>query len=228
MSIRKGFFITGTDTDIGKTYISRLLVEQFSKTFPVTYMKPVQTGCSRNKLGELDAPDFDFVKTGLQIYLSETYDDHVPYRFEPACSPHLAAAMESTIISVDKIQCTYNKLSTKASYVFVEGAGGVLAPLNEHTYMYSICAHLQLSAIVVSSPHLGTINHTLLTLNHLMNSNCRVAGIVMNNCRNVTNDYLYHENIRYIKMYSADIPFLEVQYGEIDSENIKKFCIDIQ
>ena len=82
-----GLFVTGTDTDIGKTYVSRLLADTLAESMTVTYMKPIQTGCEGDKLS---SPDFDFVMAGKAKPVVG-FDIHVPYRFAPACSPHLAA-----------------------------------------------------------------------------------------------------------------------------------------
>lgn len=97
----EGFFVTGTDTGIGKTYISKLLADALSTVRDVTYMKPVQTGCYVDSRGNLVAPDLEFVTSG-KAKITGPYEVHVPYRFLPACSPHLAAFMSSDVISPGK------------------------------------------------------------------------------------------------------------------------------
>lgn len=99
LSNKKGFFITGTDIDIGKTYISKLLADTLATKSPVTYMKPIQTGCEEDENHIFRAPDFEFVMSG-KANLTGTYEQHVPYRFEPTCSPHLAAELASVTISI--------------------------------------------------------------------------------------------------------------------------------
>jgi len=120
-----GFFITGTDTGIGKTYVARLLLEGLAAARQtVTYMKPVQTGCTCDAEGNLVAPDFDYVmKNGA--YMSAEMEDHVPYRFEPACSPHLAASLAGVTISLEYIREKFSRVSDKKSIAIVEGAGGI-------------------------------------------------------------------------------------------------------
>ena len=219
---KKGFFITGTDTDIGKTYISRVLADTLATKDSVTYMKPVQTGCTRNNQGNLSAPDFEYVMSGKTMQTG-TYDQHVPYRFEPACSPHLAAQLASVTISIEHISECFRKISHHNTITIVEGAGGVLVPLNERDNMADLMLHLGLPVILVTAPKLGTLNHTLLSLNALEEKGIKTAGVVMNNCGNEPIDFIYHDNIKTIRDFIRPLPFLEVQY-QSTSNSIEGFC----
>jgi dethiobiotin synthase len=221
--IGHGFFITGTDTDIGKTFVSRLLADAFAEWQTVTYMKPIQTGCPRDPSGTLVAPDFDYVMKGRAI-MSAELDDHIPYRFEPACSPHLAASRASVMISLDFIREKYLRVSNKKSVTLVEGAGGILTPLSETTSMVDLMLHLRLPVIVVTSPRVGTLNHTLLTIEALEKRGITPAGIVVNSVQPVKEDYIYHDNCRLLRERIHEAAFLEVGYeGEI-CETVREFC----
>ena len=221
--IGHGFFITGTDTGIGKTYVSRLLVEGFTSRLPATYMKPVQTGCTRDATGNLAAPDFDYVmKNGT--FMSAEMDDHVPYRFEPACSPHLAASRTGVMISLEYIREKFNRVSNKKSVTIVEGAGGVLTPLSETTTMIDLMLHLRLPVIVVTSPRVGTLNQTLLTAEALAQRGIEPAGLVINNIHEVKEDFIYHENLRVLHEHLFNTHFLEVCHKGECSEEVKEFC----
>ncbi len=222
----KGFFIAGTDTDIGKTYISRKLADSFSLSQKVTYMKPVQTGCFADQNGLLIAPDFQYVLEGKAI-ISGTLDQHVPYRFEPACSPHLAAKMEKTSISLNHIEDCLLQISKKDTLVIVEGAGGVLAPISETAFNIDLILHLQLPVILVTSTHLGTLNHTFLSLKELRSAGATIAGIVLNNSRNLPKDFIHYENIRMIQKQSRPVPFLEVEHEKTCQERINDFCKEL-
>jgi dethiobiotin synthase len=222
----KGFFITGTDTDIGKTYISRKLADSFSTYQKVTYMKPVQTGCFADENGLLIAPDFQYVMGGKAI-MSGTLDQHVPYRFEPACSPHLAAKMAKQSISLDHIKDCLLQISRENILAVVEGAGGVLAPVSETTFNIDLILHLQLPVILVTSTHLGTLNHTFLSLKELGRAGAKLAGIVVNNCRNAPKDFIYYENLRMIQEHTRPVPFLEVEHEKPYQERINEFCKEL-
>ncbi len=219
----KGFFITGTDTDIGKTYISRKLADSFSLSQKVTYMKPVQTGCFVDENGLLVAPDFQYVFQGKAI-MNGTLDQHVPYRFKPACSPHLAAKIAKQSISLNHIYDCLIKISKENTLTIVEGAGGVLAPISETAFNIDLILHLQLPVILVTSPNLGTLNHTFLSLKELRSAGVTLAGIVFNNCRNVPKNFIYHENIHMIQEHTRPVPILEVDHENQCQERFNEFC----
>jgi dethiobiotin synthase len=221
--IGHGFFVTGTDTGIGKTFVSRLLVEGFASRLPATYMKPVQTGCTRDAAGTLSAPDFEYVmKNGA--FMSAEIDDHIPYRFEPACSPHLAASRTGVMISIEHIREKFKCVSDKKSVTIVEGAGGVLTPLSETTSMIDLMLHLRLPVIVVTSPRLGTLNHTLLTAEALAKRGIEPAGLVINNIHEAKEDYIYHDNARVLHDRLPGAIFLEVGFKSECTDEVRGFC----
>jgi dethiobiotin synthase len=221
--ISHGFFITGTDTDIGKTYVARLLADAFAEGHTVTYMKPVQTGCTRDAGGALTAPDVAFVMKGRAIMSAET-DDHVPYRFEPACSPHLAASRTGVMISLDHIRRKFARVSNNKSITIVEGAGGVLTPLSETTSMLDLIEHLRLPVIVVTAPRVGTLNHTLLTVQALENRGISPAGIIVNNRHQMAENYIYFDNCRMMREHIPEAAFLEVGFEAEITDSIREFC----
>ena len=213
--IGRGFFITGTDTDICKTFVARLLCYSFADSQQVSYMKPVQTGCVRGTDGVLSAPDFDYVMKGRAIMVAGI-DDHVPYRFEPACSPHLAATRAGVIISLEDIKEKYSRIANRKSITIVEGAGGILAPISDSASMVDMMLHLSLPVIVVASPRIGTLNHTFLTLEALANRDKVPAGMVINNVHHVPKNYIYHDTLRMIRDRVPEIPLLEVGFIDAD------------
>jgi len=103
-----------------------------------------------------------------------------PYCFKPACSPHLAAKLAGTRISLKRIEIAYRRLSRKYDGIIVEGAGGVLVPLNAKETMLDLMVRLQLPVLLVARPGLGTINHTLLSLRVLAEAKLKVLGVVLN------------------------------------------------
>jgi len=190
---KNGFFVTGTDTEVGKTVVSALLMILLRQKTAVGYWKPVQTGI------EQDNDTFE-VKRLSRASDQEIIDDGV--RLQKPLSPHLSAQLAGTRISVEQI------LTSKAEYAddrtwIVEGAGGILVPLNEAELVVDLIQKLALPAIVVSRSGLGTINHTLLTLEALRRREIEVAGVVMNGVSNV-------ENRQAIEKYGNTTVLMEV------------------
>jgi dethiobiotin synthetase len=226
----KGFFITGTGTDVGKTYACRLLAGEFAKRTSVSYMKPVQTGCPELMNGSLLAPDFEVLKKS-GILLTGEDELHVPYRFKPACSPHLAARLGRKKISLSHILACCNKIrmlpGMENGCVLVEGAGGVLVPLDDSTNMLHLMMHLGFPAIVVTVPSLGTLNHTFLTLCALHSANVSVAGVIINNREKSPEDFICRDNIKTIGRFIGTVPFLALKHGKSSNRKLKEFCDEL-
>jgi dethiobiotin synthetase len=226
----RGFFITGTGTDIGKTYISALLARGLAKHAAVSYMKPIQTGCRKNRKGELLAPDFEFVnKTG--IIVGSDYGLHVPYRFEPACSPHLAARLSRIHINIDVIKSCIDDICAKPEMkdgcILVEGTGGILVPIDMQQSMLHLMLALDLPVILVTTPDLGTINHTMLSLCALRSVHVKLGGMIVNNCNNTKEDFIYKDNLQVLSGVMEGLPFCEIKYNSKFSQNIADFCNEL-
>lgn len=209
------YFVTGTDTDAGKTVASAailsILLNRGVDSVPV---KPAQTGCDI-KDGELDAPDLDFtIKiTGVKIE-SDDKDLLSPYRYQPACSPHLAAEMLGEEIELDKIINSVEKLKKKHDSVIVEGAGGIMVPINNNEMMIDLMSKLNLPVILTARPGLGTINHTLLSLSVLRSRNINIAGVIICATEPLKGDFIEEDNIKSIEKYGnikvlGTIPYIE-------------------
>jgi dethiobiotin synthase len=226
----QGFFVTGTGTDVGKTYVSRLLVEGLSRTRPVSYMKPVQTGCERQMNSPLCAPDFEYVKKSGVLIMGD-HRMHVPYRFAPACSPHLAARLARTRISLRRIISCFDKIRNlpgmDGGCVVVEGAGGALVPLGPSESMVHLMRRLGIPAIIVTTPGLGTLNHTFLTMCALASADVRVAGLIVNNRRHCLGDYIYRDNMKTLRGFANGIPVVEVKHGSGCTGSLRRFCDEI-
>ena len=173
----KNVFITGTDTGIGKTIVAAsLLAAARARGIDAVPMKPVQTGCARN----LAAPDLDFCLREARFKPWPPEQDWMcPYRFIPAGSPHLAARLARRRIQIRKIADGFNHLAALHEAVIVEGAGGVLAPIDERNTMLDIMKALRLPVILVARAGLGTINHTLLSLRELRQAKLKIVGVVL-------------------------------------------------
>lgn len=213
----KKFFITGTDTDIGKTFVSSLLFNNLNEN--TCYYKPIQTGCAFEK-ETLIIPDLDFVKNNSKFKKSENFYCSYPLKY--SLSPHLSCKKTNTEINVSKIIKDYKNLENKFKNIIVEGAGGVFTPINENNYfIYNLIKDLNLNTIVVTSTKIGTINHTILTLNHLKQTGIKISGIVFNKFKNT---YYEQDNINFIKNYSKITNTLILPVQE---ENSNLICNEV-
>lgn len=178
----KGFFITGTDTGVGKTVISAAIVRLLKGMgYSVCAMKPLESGCVRK--GESLIPtDGTFLRT--MAGMEEDIKVVTPYAFEAPLAPMAAAELEGADIDTGKIKRIFAGLSKKYDAAVVEGVGGLLVPIKRDYFVLDLIGELGLPVIIVSRPGLGTINHTLLTARCAIGAGVRVAGIVINeNCR---------------------------------------------
>jgi malonyl-CoA O-methyltransferase len=170
----RGIFVTGTDTNVGKTVVSAALMLRYRAEAPLRYWKPVQTGI------EHDDDSSEVGRLG-RCRPEEIFNCGV--RLPRPVSPHLAARLGGTHIIVralvEQLREADLKLRPAASRWIVEGAGGVFAPLNDRETMLDLMAALGLPVLVVARSTLGTINHTRLTVETLRRRKLRVAGVVM-------------------------------------------------
>lgn len=164
-----GIFVTGTDTGVGKTVVSSMVVAALRQSCAVGYWKPVQTGI------ELD-DDTTEVRRLARCVNSEIAGDGI--RLERPLSPHLAARLAGRPFAIPDLIATWQRLPSGRFWV-VEGAGGVLVPLNDREMMVDFIGALGLPALIASRSGLGTINHTLLTLAELRRRSIPVGGVVM-------------------------------------------------
>lgn len=187
----RGFFITGTDTNVGKTWITAGLLRAFNEQGLRTIaMKPIASGCEI-KAGELRNEDAEC----LQQYMTEQadYKQVNPYSFNPAIAPHIAARQSGQHIDLENIQLGAEQLATRADILLVEGVGGWQVPLNDTQTVADLAVMLQLPVIMVVSIKLGCLNHALLTAQAIQASGLALAGWVANMCD--ASDPVTQENI---------------------------------
>lgn len=154
-------FVTGTDTEVGKTRVSCALIRQLVATgLRVACMKPVASGAQKRD-GNLRNDDALQLMRAANV--EAPYEWVNPYCFEPAIAPHIAAQQAGIEMSPEVIQTAYEKLSTLADVVVVEGVGGWNVPINTHQTMADIAARLRLQVVLVVGMRLGCLNHAMLT-----------------------------------------------------------------
>jgi dethiobiotin synthetase len=173
--MNKGFFITGTDTGIGKTVVAAGLLELLNAIeYKTGAMKPVAAGCDKNQHNE------DALLLQKTASISLPYEIINPYAFMPPIAPHLAAQDAGVTIDQQRIKSTFFEITAKADYVIVEGAGGWKVPLNNTLTMADLAIALALPVIVVVGVRLGCLNHALLTCESIKNCGSKLAGWVAN------------------------------------------------
>ena len=165
----RGLFITGTDTGVGKTVTAAALMHRYRAAAPLRYWKPIQTGIEEDD-------DTAVVRDLGGCAEQEIFDQGA--RLPRPVSPHLAARLHGSAIDVESMIQLVAGERPQTRWI-VEGAGGVLVPLNSKEKMIDLMARLGLPAVVVARSRLGTINHTLLTLEALRSRALVVAGVVM-------------------------------------------------
>ncbi len=170
------YFVTGTDTDAGKTLISCALLHAFgAQGKRVVGMKPVAAGgCDEDDRNE----DATKLRTASNVVAG--YGQTNPYCFSHAVAPHLAARFVGVSINLERILQSYSELAAQADVVIVEGAGGFRVPLNDRQDMVDLAVALELPVILVVGMRLGCINHALLTVDAIRASGLPLAGWVAN------------------------------------------------
>lgn len=178
--MERAFFITGTDTGVGKTFVTSAIVRTLrARGVDVGVMKPVETGCGSN-------PDDSLVPSDARALMDAAgVDDPIdmvcPYRFAPPLAPNVAARLAGVSIDTAKIRAAFLELVSRHDVVLVEGAGGLLVPLTDGELMADLAALLSTPVVVVAPSRLGVINHTLLTVECAIKRGLDVRGIILNN-----------------------------------------------
>ena len=174
----KGYFITGTDTDVGKTVVSTGILHALQQQgYRVGAMKPVAAGCTPTPTGLRNS---DALQLQQQSGLKLPYETLNPYAFEPAIAPHIAAADLNVRVDIETLFQHYQAIAELSDCVVVEGAGGWQVPLNDFQTIADLAKRLQLPVILVVGMRLGCISHTLLTVESIRATKLPLAGWVAN------------------------------------------------
>ena len=169
------YFVTGTDTGVGKTLVSCALLHAFAAQGKrVAGFKPVAAGCDEDDRNE------DAKRLRAASSIQATYGQINPYCFVHPIAPHLAARHAGARIDFSRIHASYNELAGQTEEVIVEGAGGFCVPLNEKQDSADLAKELELPVILVVGMRLGCINHALLTLRAIAEYQLECAGWVAN------------------------------------------------
>lgn len=164
----RGLFVTGTDTNVGKTAVAAALIHRYRESGTLKYWKPIQTG--------IEADDDTATVQNLGCLASEVFTPGI--RLHRPIAPYLAAELSGTRISLPDLMACVAEQSESARWV-VEGAGGPLVPINDREFMTDLMVQLEMPVLLVTRTTLGTINHTLMALEVLRSRTLNVAGVVM-------------------------------------------------
>ena len=217
----KGIFITATGTDIGKTFITAILIKKLRQAgMNCGYYKAALSG-AEEKDDILIAGDADYVYKTAGIQGNP--NDAVSYIFKPAVSPHLAAHLSNVEITMSKIESDFDVIKRKYSYVTVEGSGGIICPIStgkEKIMLTDIIKKLGLSIILIADSGLGTLNNTILTLEYIKKENIAVNALILNNYDNT--NIIHLDNKKYLAAM-LDIPVYTCFMGSSDIDiSVKK------
>lgn len=216
-----GFFVTGTDTDVGKTLISSGLAAVLKeKNIDVGVFKPLLSGVSR------EDPTSD---TSLLKQLSETslsHEEITPFEFREPLAPYVAGKMEGKNVRIEEVLRNWEKISKKHEFFIVEGAGGISVPYGKNFLVSDLMKALRLPILIVARPNLGTVNHIFLTIEYAKSLGLSVAGIVINGMSEKP-DLAEKTNPELIEELCG-VPILGItpKLKEITKENIKKMVKD--
>lgn len=195
----KAYFITATDTDAGKTFVSTQLLKNWSQQgYKTLGFKPVASGCQRTGEG---LQNNDALKIRAAASVSLPYKIINPYAFEPAIAPHIAAQKAGVTINIQTIANSILHYQEQADYLIVEGVGGWLVPLNEGETVADLAALLNFPVILVVNLRLGCINQALLTAQAIEQTGMKIAGWIANNTVSEEENPMTHqeENIHSLK-----------------------------
>ena len=178
----KAVFLTGTGTDIGKTYISGLIVKKLAEAGKnPAYYKAAMSGNDRREDGSLIPGDALFVQKTSGI--SQPLEEMCPYVYENAWSPHLASRVEGNPVDLEVVRKGFLETADKYDYITMEGSGGILCPLcfdERRIQLEDVIREFELSSILVADAGLGTINSVVLTAEYMKARSLPIKGIIFN------------------------------------------------
>ncbi len=223
----KSVFVTATGTDIGKTYVSALLVKKMRDlNYNCGYYKPALSGAIRQKDGSLLPGDCDYVVKTANLDVEPL--NCVTYCFEEAVSPHLAAERQGVSISNEVIKSEYLKRTNEYDFMIVEGAGGITCPFNmkeEKLLLPDVIKNLGLDIIIVADGGLGTINSVLLTVEYAKSCGLNIRGIIFNNYDK--DDFMHQDNKKQVEVLTGVKVIAVVSKGDKDLNILEKDLLDI-
>ena len=192
----KGLFIVGTGTDVGKTYVTGVLLKKLNEAgYDVGYFKAAMSGNERDVDGKLIPGD---AKKVMEMSgSSQSLESTCPYVYEKAVSPHLASKLEGNPVDMDVVKNAYKAVCENHELVIMEGSGGILCPIRfdeKEIWLEDIIKEFDLPCLLVADAGLGTINQVVLTERYMHSKNIKLTGILFNHFH--PGDEMEEDNIR--------------------------------
>ncbi len=215
--MKKALFITGTGTDIGKTYVTGLIVKKLQDAgLNAGYYKAALSGAEPDADGILQPGDAIYVNRVANI--GEKTENLVSYVYKEAVSPHLAAKINDQPIDFAKVTADFKRALAKYDYLTMEGSGGIICPLRwdnqQHVILDDLVKKLDLGVLIIADAGLGTINAAVLTIEHLKSRNIPIKGIIFNNY--IPHDLMQDDNERMIEEMTGIKVLAKVKKGDTE------------
>ena len=213
----KGYFVTATGTDVGKTFVTALLVKKWRDSgIDAGYYKAALSGAELRD-GKWVAGDADYVKRIAN--LSDTQEQLVSYVYKEAVSPHLAARKEGNPVELAKVKDDFDAACTRHEFVFAEGSGGIICPIrydDQKVFLVDIMRTLGLPLLIVTTAALGSINACVLTVEYARNRGLDVRGLLVNRYGSSGNLEMEDDNIRMMQDLTGLEILAKVKNGDTD------------
>lgn len=213
----KGYFVTATGTDVGKTFITALLVKKWRDSgIDAGYYKAALSGAELRD-GKWVAGDADYVKRIAN--LSDTQEQLVSYVYKEAVSPHLAARKEGNPVELAKVQDDFEAARTRHEFVFAEGSGGIICPIrydDQKVFLVDIMKTLGLPLLIVTTAALGSINACVLTVEYARSCGLSIRGLIVNRYGSSGNLEMEDDNIRMMQDLTGLEILAKVKNGDTD------------
>ena len=203
MTLKTGYFVTGTDTEVGKTLVSGALILKLRELGRNAFgFKPVVAGTYQGQNGEYINEDIETLRVASNLPQTQTI---CPFVLDTPAAPHIVAKANGIELNVNKLLGSFTGIQNENDFVVVEGAGGFIVPLNDHESLADFAQKIDLPIIVVVGMKLGCLNHTLLTIEAIKTRKMKIAGWVANTLAQEMS--LLNENIQSLQD-RIDAPFL--------------------
>lgn len=212
----KKIFITGTGTDVGKTYVTALIVKKLQEAgLHPAYYKAAMSGNDKDAQGELIPGDAKHVKEVSNI--DQPLSQMCPYIYELAVSPHLASRIEGNPVKLDVVKKGFEKVCEEYAYVTMEGSGGILCPISydeDKIMLEDVIKELGLSCLLIADAGLGTINSVVLTVEYMKRHGINVKAIIFNNY--IAGDVMQEDNLFMCQQMTGLEVIAKVKKGDTD------------
>ena len=213
----KGYFITATSTDVGKTFVTALLVKKWRDSgIDAGYYKAALSGAEFRD-GKWVAGDADYVKRIAN--LPDTQEQLVSYVYKEAVSPHLAAQKEGNPVELSKVQADFKAATLRHEFIFAEGSGGIICPIrydDKKIFLVDIMKELGLPLLIVTTAALGSINACVLTVEYARARNLPIRGIIVNRYGSSGNLEMENDNIRMMQDMTGLEILAKIKDGDSD------------